>query len=433
MNTHVLIATVGTGTAERFEDTVLLPFRKTFEEGEWTTIHLLCSRATEGIAQRLLGCLPEFAKITTVHTLAKSGEEFNVDLCFALFDRVIEGIRAEGVPASALCIDMTRGTKVMSAALTLAGVVHGIREVRYLEGELKDASGVTVGSSERVNTVVPERISFRYLLDRARTLLRHGQFRAVLEILPARSRDPDLRDDLQWARWLAEFWGAWDDFHYREALDLIGRQPTAPAPARWVRWSPRPGQVELLAVLSQETELFHAAPVLQARAVCADVLANADRRLKRGEHEETVVRIYRVLEGLGQIRLFQHGYSSDRVPTADPNVREWIADQERRKKLNYNAPKPGRDGCIPLARQNVGSFLKYLKDPLAGKLNKPDEWLPGFDANLRNHSILAHGFVGRSAGKEIEIPQWLDAMERVFESEDPGNGELLRRARFPML
>lgn len=57
------------------------------------------------------------------------------------------------------------------------------------------------------------------------------------------------------------------------------------------------------------------AMVARCQRLIADLLGNARRSLAQGQYEDCLIRAYRILELLGQSRLFDQGYDSESMPT----------------------------------------------------------------------------------------------------------------------
>lgn len=425
----VLVLTVGTGNATDVERSILSPFRRSLGTGDWGRIVLLPSQATIRLAETVRAAHASLAERIEIRPLPAPGDEYNLDQSFAHFQQVLFRMLEDGTDPNKVTIDLTRGTKAMSAALALAAVSAGIHSIRYIEGSAKDASGMTIAGTENVTDINALTVSRSRTLSLAENFLRQGLFPAAASLItadPGMLSDPLYAEQAGWIHWAASFWGNWDAFDYPAAEQCLSRlagQPAVPRPLHG--YLPDEDQCRLLSCLGLDSPTDPKAHLPLCRALAADLLANARRRLAQGQTEETLVRIARVLELIGQIRLFTHGLDSSDVPANDPRVAEWKRLQEKKGRKYFDE----RDGKLILPRHLVGSLLKHLKDPLAPKLNKFD-WLTGFDAELRNHSVLIHGFTARSRGLAGRIAQWLSSVERFYAGEHPDNCHLLAAARF---
>lgn len=431
---RALVLTVGEGTVDRLEETVVTPFRTSFERGEWKRIVLLPSRKTEDNAWLLVERFPQFP--LTVRALRRPNEEDDTDACFSHFDEVIERLLAEGWRRENITADVTRGTKAMTAALAMAAMAHRVGCIRYITGE-RDERGMVRPGTERIVDVPPQRALRRQEVNLAAAYLQAGNYRAVEMLFPgapARMYEGRLKEEIRWLAWAAKFWGAWDGFDYREAARL-GRRDGMPdeAPGIAAGFLPRKEQLDVLGVLSGEAPPRAGDNAQYCRVLAADLLANAERRLREGQNEEVLVRLYRVLELMGQMRLFAHGIDSGAVDPEDPRVKAWVEGLEKK-------PERNREGRYELARERAASLLLHIESgcgegpglEIARKLTIL-EWLGEWGPTLRNTSVLIHGFRARARGRDRELQELLEKLEEFFGTEAEGNQELLKSCRFSFL
>ena len=432
----VLLLTVGTGTRGKTVETILEPFRKSLEAAGAERNILLPSRETEEIASNIQQAFPQF--LVEIRPLPEAGDENNADRCFEHYDAVIAELLAAGVAPESVIADITRGTKAMSAALLLAAAVRGVRRVRYLFSEQRNESGIVQPGTERVSDIEPSFIFVRQTLLRAQELLRVGDFRAVERLLAplmqgkARARDASGREAAL-ISWAAGFWGAWDRFDYQEAQRRLAEVP-AHSSALMEEFRLRTEQRELLGLLASAVPEPMGERVKHCRALTADLLANAERRLAEGRLEEVLVRVYRILELITTYRLFSHGIDSERVNWNDRRVREWLESQ---RETGAGSSRPGR----ALGRRLSAELLVFLEQrqpesrgaKIATRLAKTGDWLGANDAGLRNGSILIHGLASTSAGVAGEVAGILDRLRDFFYDEHPGNRALHEAARFPFM
>lgn len=431
---RVLVLTVGEGTVEKLEETVVTPFRKSFEQGEWDLIVLLPSKKTEANARLLEERFPQFP--LRVRALRQEKDEDNTDACFRHFDEVLERLLAEGWRREDITADVTRGTKAMTAALAMTAMAHRIGCVRYITGE-RDERGMVKPGTERIIDVPPQRALQRQDVNLAFGYLQAGNYRAVEMLFPgapAKIYEGHLKEEIRWLAWAAKFWGAWDRFDYKEAarlarLDGMPKEP--PAAARG--FLPSDAQRQLLTVVAGEAPPRARDNAGYCRALAADLLANAERRFGEGQNEEVLVRLYRVLELLGQMRLFAHGIDSAAVDPGDSRVQAWVSGQDEE-------PKRNREGCYELAREKAASLLLDIEMrrgegpglELARKLANL-EWLGEWGPTMRNTSVLIHGFRARSRGRDRELEDLLTRLAELYCSEAEGNRATLDACRFPFL
>jgi CRISPR-associated protein (TIGR02710 family) len=424
---RVLLLTVGTGTAEELDATVMKPFAKSIRKGEWAKVVLFPSQATEENAFLLKDAHPGVA--VEVRALRKVGAEEDVDACFAHFDQEIGRLKEAGYAGEEMTADFTRGTKAMSAGLALAAVAQGIGTLRYVGATKRDGRGMAVPGFEVPAETSAGSVLERQLLLRGVDYLRAGDFRAASRLFPGWPKiqySGPRAVEIRWLCWLAEFWGAWDSFDYKRAKELSADSRRPKGGAGWVaEMLPSQDQLEFIAQLARSEPKEWAGKANGCRWLAADLLGNAGRRLKEGQTEEALVRAYRVLELIGQLRLFAHGLDSEDIDREHKVVGRWVREQAE-------PPREDSRGRCAIGREKVASLLRALGDPLAPRLNNLD-WLGEFQPQLRNRSILIHGFKSRTREKQAEITELLRRLEEFFVEEDAGNGKRLEAARFAFL
>jgi len=91
---QVLLLTVGTGTRDKLEETILEPFRKSLMAAGASRNILLPSQDTEPVARRIQESFPDFP--TEIRPLPNAGDENNADRCFEHFDAVLSEVLAAG-------------------------------------------------------------------------------------------------------------------------------------------------------------------------------------------------------------------------------------------------------------------------------------------------------------------------------------------------
>jgi len=430
----VLILTVGQGTVDKLEETLVTPFRRSFEDGQWQRIVLLPSKETERNARLLVEQFPQFP--LEVRALRKPGQEDNTDACFRHFDDVIRRLLDEGFRAENCTADVTRGTKAMTAALAMAAMAHRLGCLRYITGK-RDERGMVIADTESVVNVAPERALQRLDVNRAVDYLRAGNYRAVEMLFPGAPKqlyEGHMKEEIRFLAWAGQFWGAWDRFDYKSAR-LHGQRngmPTAAPPATR-EFLPSDEQLLVLETLAGEAPPKARDNAGYCRALAADLLANAERRLAEGQNEEVLVRLYRVLELLGQLRLFLHGIDTGAVRADDERVSSWIAS----RSLTF---QPNERGLIQIPRQLAADLLLFLEKQTGSDKNtaiaqklKDVSWLGEWGPEMRNTSILIHGFRARSRGREKELRDLLEKIRALYFDEDSGNEGLYQACRFEFL
>ena len=315
---RVLILTVGTGDNDRQEETLFRPLTLSMEKGKWDEFVLLPSAVTEKFARKLETRLRDWP--IRIDPLPNAGMENDADACFAHFDSVLAKIMDAGHPAERIVADFTRGTKAMSAALVLAATRHGIPSLRYIHGE-RDSRGMVRTGQETLAELSTDRVTMRRRLDDAGKLMKEGAYAAVLQLLPdvdgspfaARLTREEFREEISRLRKLAAFWSAWDRLDYKSAAKLAEKLAKDDQEALG-------DEVLIIKRLAEQPEQDdHDAMADWLRVVVRDLLANGRRRITHKQYEDALLRGYRVLELIGQFRLFDRGHDSARIEPDGPD------------------------------------------------------------------------------------------------------------------
>lgn len=407
---RVLFLTVGLGNPKQLEETLYAPVSVSIRSGRWERIVLLPSHETLDHARKLKRRHPE--DDIHIRTLPEGGEA-DADQCYKCFQRAITEL---GTPEpDGMCVDITRGTKAMSAALLVAAMRYRIPHVRYIEGERNpDNPTVVVPGSERVRDIrVTSGIKHR-VLDDAKVLFRRGAFAGAVVLLRELPPHEDVRDIID----LADFCAAWDQLDYRRADEIT---LASHLPEQWSGYVPgsevRRWVHELARPFPDPTGRDYASAMAKRlRLLTADLLANGERRLLRRQYEDALLRAYRALEMLGQARLFDHGLDSAALPKDHDAVRELARGLERKQ----SAPLAlNRDGTLSAGREQVARLLKRLGDPLAEELLSTASQ-GALRVTSRNHSILIHGYEPATGGREQELRELYAQLGEILEKDRQG-------------
>ena len=427
-NRKALILTVGTGDMDKLEETLLTPMGKSMERGEWDRIILLPSRTTEAAA----ATLQDRGSAVEVEPLPKPGHEDDADECFAHFDRVLRKLMSEGFRRDDIVADFTRGTKAMSAALVLAAVERGVERLRYVHSSQRDRRGMVVPGTEKVGEIRTSVVTARRRIDEARALMRHGDFGAALELLPDQ-RFVNLlpkasRKESIALRAAARIYAAWDRLDYKAAVDsLDDREDTSHAREftptdAMERWLRRLAGIRPSRQRDADVQAYCKSQAASLRPLACDLLANAERRARDQHFEDAQLRAYRVLELLGQIRLFGHGYDNDDLPEDDDAITAFDAAQRESDRPGTNSTRGKRTA----GRETTAYLLKHLGDPLADDLLRFGRRWTGMAR--RNVSILIHGFTATAPERE-ELTDALGRIESLLRKDHPRAGNWLKVAR----
>ena len=426
-----LVLTVGTGNPNDLEESLYAPLQKSIGSGSWTRVVLLPSQGTKKYARELRKRYAGSGIAFKTDPLPEPGMEDDADACFAFFHKKLRDVLKD-VEASRMLVDFTRGTKAMSAALVLAAAAHGVPRFRYISGDRGGPSSTVIAGTENVGTLDTQALHARRQLDIIRSLFRHGRYTAVRDLLPPRNVDPMPPKDsheiaLVAIHPLAEFFGAWDRLDYQGAAEMLKTLPRPRAfPPELREFLPHTEVKSWVRRLAKQPDRSKPAQFAAwLRLVVCDVLANGERRLHNGELEDALIRAYRVLEMLGQIRLFNRGLDSSALPESDQRI-DYFQDDLKQKGEKPLA-KAKTAGCLEATRERAARLLEWLGDPLG-----PDLLEAAKETNLssrRNQSILNHEFEARAPDPKT-LKRVYEKMENLLLEDDTTARDHLKTARW---
>jgi len=329
--------------------------------------------------------------------------------CFEKALECFDWIERELPPETTKVVDVTGGTKAMTAALAIAAVARGAA-FSYVGGERRDKGGLGVvetGSERLRESVNPWEL---FAIEAKRNIAHFfnaRQFEAAAEavaIITPRLRDLD-RSLLEPIGDAARSYMEWDRFDHRAAVDFLKeanrklseRLPLVTAqirevPAEFCRQLE--GTLANLQMLRNRTKDFTALHTMMA----ADLVANAARRIEEGRNDDAVARLYRALELIGQCAFEKRfGMPTSSVP---PEVLpEQIRSEYAAKYRESDEPH------LKLPLFATFRALREVEDTLGARFSADRDQVDKI-MSARNNSILAHGVQPvkkRTAEKFLEI------------------------------
>jgi CRISPR-associated protein (TIGR02710 family) len=421
---RAIVLTVGTGNVDQVTETLLEPLKKSIRQGTWDKVILLPSQVTTEVAALLAQEMPGVP--VDIRPLLAPGMEDDPDACFSHFDKVFEELNAAGFEE--ILADFTRGTKAMSGALILAATRYDPTRLRYITGP-RDERGMVLPGREVVSDIPVTIVAARKYLDQAWHFVVRGNFVAAVELFPdtAMTRWPgELAEYAQKIRSLAGFLAAWDRLDYRAAV--ANPPPNVyEIPTAWKDLSPDEQIREWVERLADPFPATHRDRAEWLRRLVADLWANGLRRVSHAQYEDAILRAYRVLELVGQIRLFEHGLDSGSLPPDHPAVTKL---QNKLRKGKSEGLSVGRDGRLLASREQVARLLKILGDPMAQDLIDLGQ-AGAVKPSARNLSVLIHGFQASPVDDVQALRDLYARLESLLKSDTGSRAELyLRNAQF---
>jgi CRISPR-associated protein (TIGR02710 family) len=298
-----------------------------------------------------------------------------------------------GVDPGDVLIDFTGGTKVMSAALALLGILKGCR-FSYVGGteRTKGGVGTVVTGSERVfenanpweaHALNDERLAVSYF-NQHRFQAAQDTFQAAHNKTGHLNRP--LAVSFSGLASLAQAYQSWEGFRHKEARDGLNRAYDGLKNYQDISGDPRlrallpqvQRNLDFLNGMAGQSQGFRN----PCRAYVMDLVANGRRRANTGDFDDAALRLYRALEMQAQTELrTKHGINTSEVsPEKVPGtVRE-----------EFLASYADRDGKLRVPLEGSYRLLSALGNPLGQRFDQMQEQFKKVQS-ARNSSWLAHG------------------------------------------
>lgn len=308
-------------------------------------------------------------------------------LCLAYRRVLSEELIDRGAAVENAVADFSEGTRPMSAALFEAAVSVGIPVISYVTGE-RDEKGEVIPGTERNEAVHGRRLRAAETLREAIDLFNTQNYGVAVELASELAETPEVYlPHGGRARYLlrvaARVFQAWDRFQLREALETMQKLGDEDQIEQAFVAEHLMGKDERESV--RQRHLHHALDREMYFGLLADVFANARRRAKTGAWDDAVARLYRGLEYVAQLRIWEeYGHATAEVPV------DALPDPMR-------AERSGDEVCS-LGLVAAWRFLREHGDALGAMFERHLEEKQLEEAiRKRNASILAHGFepIGR--------------------------------------
>ncbi len=289
--------------------------------------------------------------------------------CFEVLSELGKRIHNRFGPGAEVVANYTGGTKTMSAAQAIMGILQEEWEITINKGVRGDLIKVRGGDFP----VIANKLSISLALYQALVteFLRRYDYSSADEILSQitlRQRlSGDKQEKILRLRRLCQAFHAWDMFDHSISLDILrtvgGRFVTPYIDA-------------LIDLTGKNRRATGYEGVI-------DLVFNAERCSAQGRYDDAVARLYRAVEMLAQKRLeSKWGIDTSRVES--DKIPENLQDQYRK----FQQP----DGTVRIALRRAYELLSELNDPVGLSWQKDMKKLLT-SLEKRNNSILAHGTI----------------------------------------
>ena len=339
--------------------------------------------------------------------LPVSNMEYHADACYEWFDDLVKRYASKHI-----IVDITHGTKAMSAALYAVALHYNITDFQYVVKKA-DADGNFIDGAEIIEQFDASYARWQNILKQCRTLFASRQYGAVKDILSCEKPPKKLKGIIDRCGILSDFCSAWDRFDYNTAAKNVVE---ISIPELHYEYDAK--IKETLEYLTKDISEYNDRKkdfeqnINISIYLMFDLYANGLRRLDNEQYEDAAIRAYRMAELLGQIHLMKAGYMSDFMPISDKNVSEFAAVSGWKTLKNSDYYKIGRKEVI--------NFLHYMSyDSAVVKYLIDTEK----KVEQRNTSVLIHGYSAKAKSKESlkSIFDGLIRQTKFFISEEDFN------------
>lgn len=295
-----------------------------------------------------------------------------------------------GIGSDNLVVDYTGGTKTMSVAVTLA-TIEDSSSYSYVGGmeRSKDGVGVVVDGKEKMWFLDNPWNEIAFVArKKAYILFNKARYAAASEVLAEAEKKvgENHKPFFNALKDMTNGYDLWDSFKHKEACQRLYK-------CRDIikTYSISDKKVDSLATVLLQNISFLDKLKCNEELLHYDLIANAMRRAElENKYDDAVARLYRAIEAIAQCRL----QSSHQINSA--NVKEEQIPESIRSDYAVKY-RDDKDNKIKLGMYASYLLLKELGDPLGESFSEIyDREIRGL-LDIRNSSILAHGFVSVKA------------------------------------
>ena len=309
-------------------------------------------------------------------------------------------------------VDITGGTKCMSASLALVARNWEKYVFSYVGGNRRDKEGMGVvqrGFEKIIRRHNPWEILGYQSIDEAALLFNRCSYSEAYNVLEKAfesmtknikgdQQSPVLKEEFRAAKTWIKAYREWDNFNHKEALGSLKLKKSLNNLNSVFKifdldFEKNIDQAEkylnkILNNYEGETGSLKNSPYL-----IFDLIVNAQRRSDQGRFDDAVARLYRAIEAIAQYRL-QEKYQID---SAKVDI-SFLTPKLKEKYSHVDPPKLALQDCYLLLSEksdDLGKKFKRLDLFSYSPELKNENLSVGYKENLlaiRNTSILAHGF-----------------------------------------
>lgn len=321
--------------------------------------------------------------------LADNPEELNET--FRVCENAVHSLLRKGYARSEIVVDITSGTKVMSATIATLAVLYRLYSVTYVGGK-HGTEGIVIKGTEKPNSVKPVLILLAHDLNRIKDYFSIFQFEASKSVVDRLLNDSSFLEEQEKERILdagkiIEGFNSWEHFDHKAALIHLKKVKTPGISVAQLKYLEdlRGEHNQVAAACS--SQLRNPMGKVPTKYLIIGIFQNAKRRSQTGSYDDAIAKLYRCLEMIAQyLLLLKHGLQSSDIDLEKlkNKIPDTLFEQLSSRKKWKQKIEVGLIECFEIL-----SNLDKEHTITAQYLNKKQilkECLI-----YRNNSILAHG------------------------------------------
>ncbi|WGI17158.1 TIGR02710 family CRISPR-associated CARF protein [Methanonatronarchaeum sp. AMET-Sl] len=316
----------------------------------------------------------------------------------------IEKIIDKGYDSKEIYLNITLGTKPMSAGLALAAVTKECGNFTYIAGE-RDSDGIVKKGCETVYSMNPNIAVAETKLDKAKDYFNNHRYKSSQELCQeiinlvgegAPSEQAKKINDL------SKGYLCWDLFEHKKSIDIL-RNTLNENEFTETRKKRIGGNIQHLKKCNEDIQ----SEAKVGENLVVDLFSNSLRRYENNKFDDAVARLYRCLEMLGQHKLWKEHNLNHADMKLDPEI-------FTEKQLSILRNWKGRNQELKIGLKKVWTVIEWLEIGNNEKILKKHGFIKIL--NARNHSILAHG--SKSVSKDT-FNKFRKKIENLLRQEIP--------------
>jgi len=373
---HILLMTIGTGKG--IEDGICFSIKDAKPD---RVIFFVTKEAFEKKKDVIEERLPEIPK-DWIHL----PDEEKFDELADFMCQKISSLKQQ-YPDSEFSIDNTFGTKAMTSALVVSAYYHDIDKISYVGGVKRDEQGKVISGTETIIRGRMNLLRIRDVLKDALKLFNECMYIPAKHLIEKHENligsGLDLSNKLKVLKMFTEMQIYREAFSFQKAGDVL-KKIAEEYPEDGASFT----DIDIEHFKNNCRKIYNTFYEVERDPVhpkrLGELILSARRSANIGRFDDAVARLYRAVEFIGQVTLYKKGLYNpkDDKFSLDESIEEKIPQELKEAIKNKK----------PLGVRGLYTYLYYLGYPQAINVCDPEKDLYNEKLNLRNKSILAHGF-----------------------------------------